>query len=216
MGLLDFLKKKDKTQNSQVEAPKPVVEEPKSDIELTYSSGIKARIDFGEVINKDGKYIQEIHITYLHPDGFFEGKDYLIEPHLIRKSDGNMVYDTKAYYNELEKRGYHSYVKGMFKKEEIDEIVNHDKTDYIGDFDFSRDGRPTRTFDEDFRKKYIEECRRLREEKTEIDRQRDMQRIEDAVERAKYNTAYNRKDSHAQRLSPDMLENPSAPDDFSM
>lgn len=216
MGLLDFLKRKDKTQNNQVEAPKPVIEEPKSDIELNYSSGIKAKIDFGEVINKDGKYIQEIHITYLHPDGLFEGKNYLIEPHLIRKSDGNMVYDTKAYYNELEKRGYHSYVKGMFKKEDIDDIVNHDKTDYIGDFDFSRDGKPTRTFDEEFRRKYIEECRRLREEKAELQRQKDQQRIEETIRRAEQNTAYQDRGPKAQKLTPDMLENPSAPDDFSM
>lgn len=216
MGLFDFLKKKEKKQDSQVQAPRKEVTGPQADLNLSYSSGIKAQVNFGNVIDKDGKHLQEIHITYLHPGGRFEGKTYLIEPHTIKDSEGNVKYDTKEFYTRLDQMGRHPDVKAMFKKEYVDQVVERDKTDYIGDLAYDSEGKLYRKYDQDFRRKYIEECKKLREEDQEIARQRNEQRIAEAIENAKNNDGYNQPDIRDRRLTPDMLENPSAPDDFSM
>lgn len=68
---------------------------------------------------------------------------------MVQDENGRKVYDTKKYYQDLDKN-HKGLVKAFFKKENIDEI----DTNYIGHLAEDAEGRNTRVFDKVFEEKY--------------------------------------------------------------
>jgi|GEM_PF-2545636 len=143
MGFFDSFRKnkKDNIQQNNV---------PSNDIELKYSSGIDANVNFGNVVDYDGKHLQEANIMYTDNGKFVVSKFYM-DPHIGTDPDGNNIYNTKEYFTDLATSNK-GLVKGFFENNS----VNSMETNYIGSIGKDSQGNYNRSIDHAFLKKYKE------------------------------------------------------------
>lgn len=164
MGFLDRFKNKKQNQEKITTAV------PKSDMTLTFTSGIVANITFENGEYVDDKYLSKASIIYENPDGTFERKTVYIEPELVKNDEGKLLDNTKAYYTSM---GQTPNTKAFFKQENITEELMG--SDYIGRLDLTQKN-PMRRYDNSFRNKYIQ---KFKEEK----RLKEQEKINSKVER---------------------------------
>ena len=151
----------------------------KSDLSLSYKSGVKTEISFlgvEQIQLDDGtiKKLEGVKINNDMPDGKFENKKYYMEP--IYDKDGNDI--TKDSYIKLLNENK-PLVKGFFQ---IDELKNQ-STNYIGYISYNRQGKPIRAKDRRFEEKYIEKLTKDIRIKEQADKNNFYKKINDLVKR---------------------------------
>jgi len=141
MGFFDSFRKnkKDELQQDNI---------PNNDIDLKYSSGTNATVNFGNVIDYDGKHLQEVDVMYIDDGKFVVNKIYM-DPHIGTDQDGKNIYNTKEYFTDLVTSNK-GLVKGFFEKNS----VNSMETNYIGSIGKDSDGKYNRSMDHTFLNKY--------------------------------------------------------------
>ncbi len=206
MGIFDFFKGKKKEKSEVEQGPVQNREELMGSLTMTYSSGIEAKVNFTNMKEYNGKYMQEAIVWYGQAgkeDARVEGKKVLLEPHIGRDNNNNPIYDTEEYYKWLCENGKLGAVKGFFKKEEVD-IRD---TNYLGILEFDNDGRAMRTEDPIFLAQYKvqykeEKDRRIQERKDSDEKWR--KSLEEQTN--KLPKVVDNPDDHVVILTPDMLK----------
>ena len=150
MGLRDFFKRNKKVENSKYDYR---VQQP--DVSLSYKSGIRCDVNFGnisQVYDQNGQalYSQEARVIYYMPDGKFISKNIAMDPMAMQDQQGNVYYDTKGYYQYLASTDY-NLAKGFFRYEDVTQIQNG----YIGKIEWDqKTGNPNRSFDQNLKGYY--------------------------------------------------------------
>lgn len=139
---------------------------PSNDIKLKYSSGIETDVAFGDVIDYEGKHLQEVNVTYTE-NGMFNGSKMYMEPHIGQDKDGVAIYDTKKYFKALSKSN-RGLVKGFFEKNSINALAKDTKTNYIGTIGSDKNGRPNRNMDYKFVEKYRQDLELQQQQEAKI------------------------------------------------
>lgn len=168
MGLLDFFRKFKKNKSTDNDLQKNNI--PNNDIKIKYSSGTEAKIDFTNVVDYDGKHLQEVYVTYTDKNGQFITKQLYMEPHIGLDKNGRAIYDTKLYFQGLTEANK-GLVKGFFEQTS----VNSMKTNYIGEIGQDSNGRYNRTLDYNFIDKYSKIIEAQKAQKDELEAQRKIQ-----------------------------------------
>lgn len=203
MGLFDMFKSK-RQKNNQEEERNFKNDEP--DLNLNFSSGINAQVNFGDVIDYEGKHLQKVHIMYLMANGQFRGQSCYMDPHVGYDENGVAVYDTKEHYKTLQREGKTGLIKGFFKLEEVEKIKAQDGTDYLGYIDYDERGNPTRSYDENFKQYYIKKCAIKKEMEDEKTQYRMDQELSQLIEDSKNNTGYQNMIDNQERLFKEKME----------
>jgi len=87
-------------------------------------------------------------LTYIK-NGKMVGNKIFMDPHIGQDEKGNSIYNTKEYYKELAKLN-NGLVKGFFEQNSVDAM----ETNYIGSIGHDENGRPNRSLDHAFVRKY--------------------------------------------------------------
>jgi hypothetical protein len=158
MGFFDsFRKNKNNEKSKKNEVQQNNI--PINDIDLKYSSGTNATVNFGNVIDYDGKHLQEVDVIYTDDGKFVANKIYM-DPHIGTDESGKNIYNTKEYFTELAMSNK-GLVKGFFEKNS----VNSMETNYIGSIGKDSQGKYNRSIDHTFLKKYKEIVEAQKEQK---------------------------------------------------
>ena len=107
-------------------------------------------MNFGNVVDYDGKHLQEVNVMYTTDGKFVVNKIYM-DPHIGTDQEGKNIYNTKEYFTDLaiSNKGL---VKGFFEKNS----VNSMETNYIGSIGKDSQGNYNRSMDHVFLRKYKE------------------------------------------------------------
>ncbi len=160
MGIFNLGKKENKNiQNETNKRVNSYADIKQSDLSyISNSTGIKTDIwiDDNDMVEIEGKKLQKIRVSYDDPNEMgkcteLSGKEYLVDPAILRLHDGRYLNQTKEYYMRLYETQY-SLFKGFFNKDD----VKSQTTNYIGALETDEYGRYTkrRYIDKEFEKKY--------------------------------------------------------------
>jgi hypothetical protein len=174
------------------------------DMSLKYKSGTNLNVKFLPVKsialeNGELKAIQEVELNYVENDGSFSRKVVAIDPIVMQDQYGNYVYDSKEYYNQLLNINK-GLVKGFFEKSQVTQIENG----YIGHITQDQYGNYNRSFENNIRNYYDKELE-VKKEIRKRERQNSLSEYlkEQTNKIEEINVNY--KDSHAEVLTPEML-----------
>ncbi len=196
MGLFDVFKgnnKEEKTEKSHTY---------ESDIKYTNKDGLEIEINVKDLVEQEGKILQNIYISHTKNGVMAAGKFCLMEPkNLNREQNGEYTSQTKEYLKSMREN------KPDFLEKFVDfsEIENL-KTNYIGEMEEYK-GNYIRSRDVDFEEKY---ATKLEKEKIEAAKPSMQKDLESNV----YKEGENIESLHNPKydvgvLSQDMLENRS-------
>lgn len=152
MGIRDFFRHKTKNNyNNNVPINNYQNIKP-ADLTFNYRSGITCEVEFLDLKeirleNGEVKLVQQATIKYIDKEGKFEKKEIVMDPEVVQDENGNYIYDTKQYYQNLSYQNL-SLAKGFFDKRTVDNYQNG----YIGYIGFDKNtGKPNRSFDQQIR-----------------------------------------------------------------
>ena len=103
--------------------------------------------------------MQEVRVMYVQ-NGKFAEKQIYMDPHVGQDENGNNIYNTKEYFQALALSN-NGLAKGFFEQNS----VNAMDTNYIGSIGQDENGRPNRSIDHAFLRKYKQIVEAEREQK---------------------------------------------------
>lgn len=177
MGIRDFFNRfRNRKENKQKVNKSNQEKMQYPQMSLKYSDGTIADITFMGVVDyqlENGKssHLQEVYVTYTDPDNkSLKGKSFYIDPIAITDEQGNYVYNSAKYFEEL-KRNNVGLAKAFFKKQNVVDLPSN----YLGSLAIYNDGRkPSRKFNQTngFYTDYIEHYKAKEQEKIRIQQEK--------------------------------------------